>query len=100
MAAANAWANASTENPAVGPFLGKKGPTAGNASAVFYGAYVFFEEVRVRDGKPKSKHRLEMEKAHGAKGMDRERRSGRVWRMAGEKPYLDKLGQIHIDGKF
>ncbi|KAH7323458.1 hypothetical protein BKA65DRAFT_435342 [Rhexocercosporidium sp. MPI-PUGE-AT-0058] len=81
-------------------FLGKKGPCAGNTSAVFYGAYVFFEKMRIRDGKPKSKHRLDMEKAYPGKGMDTKRRQDFVTCMAGEKPYLDSLGQIHIAGKF
>jgi hypothetical protein len=45
-------------------FLGKKGASAGNTSAVFYSSYVFFEKMRIRDGKAKSKHRLEMEKQH------------------------------------
>ena len=42
-------------------FLGKRGPSAGNTSSVFYAAYVYFEKLRIRDGKAKSKHRLEME---------------------------------------
>jgi hypothetical protein len=43
-------------------FRTKKGPDAGNTSRVYYGSYVFFEKLRLRDDKPKSKHRLEMEK--------------------------------------
>ena len=41
--------------------LSKKGASAGNTSTVFYASYVFFEKMRIRDGKPKSKHRQEME---------------------------------------
>ncbi|ROT43685.1 hypothetical protein SODALDRAFT_342582 [Sodiomyces alkalinus F11] len=47
-------------------FLAKKGATAGNTSCVYYGAYVFFEKRRLRDGRPKSKMRLEMESIHPA----------------------------------
>lgn len=42
-------------------FLGKKGPMAGNTTSVYYGAYVFFEKIRVRDGKPMTEHRETME---------------------------------------
>lgn len=38
------------------------GAHVGNTSRVFYGAYVFFEKMRIRDGEPKSEHRLVMEK--------------------------------------
>ena len=53
-------------------FRGMKGPTVGANSLVFYSAYVFFEKVRIAEGKPKSKHRLEMEKRWGNGGLDRE----------------------------
>jgi hypothetical protein len=42
-------------------FLAKRGPMAGNTTAVYYGSYVFFEKMRVRDGKPMTEHRLSME---------------------------------------
>ena len=41
---------------------------AGASHNVFYGAYVFFEKVRIAEGKPKTKHRLDMEAAWGADG--------------------------------
>lgn len=50
--------------------LGKKGRMAGNTSGVFYAAYVFFEKLRVRDGKPKTQFREEMEEAWGMDGVD------------------------------
>lgn len=76
-------------------FLGKKGPMAGNTAAVYYAAYVFFEKIRVRDGKAKSKHRLEMEKIYG-KGVERERRlDGPVWVMRGQEPKgYDEFGRL------
>ncbi|KAL5315294.1 hypothetical protein ACEPPN_016161 [Leptodophora sp. 'Broadleaf-Isolate-01'] len=81
-------------------FLGKRGASAGNTSSVFYGAYVFFEKMRIRDGKAKSKHRQDMEKAHPGKGMDTKRRLDFVTCRIGEKPYEDSLGQLHIAGRF
>lgn len=53
-------------------FRNKKGPLAGCTSSVYYAAYVYFEKLRLAEGKPKSKHRLEMEEIH-AGGVDRER---------------------------
>lgn len=42
-------------------FRGQKGSRTGAKSTVFYAAYVYFEKRRIAEGKPKSKHRLEME---------------------------------------
>ncbi|KAK3059996.1 hypothetical protein LTS18_009577 [Coniosporium uncinatum] len=42
-------------------FRNKKGPNAGYQAAVFYAAYVFFEKIRMEEGKGKSKHREAME---------------------------------------
>ena len=54
-------------------FRNNKGPRAGSTSSVFYGAYVFFEKIRVKEGKPKSKHREEMERIWAKQGgFDRE----------------------------
>ncbi|KAF4810606.1 hypothetical protein CGCSCA5_v010568 [Colletotrichum siamense] len=72
-------------------FLAKKGPTAGNTSSVFYAAYVFFEKLRVRDGKPKNKTREEMEARWGPEGFDREHDSSRgYFCAAGTAPVVDK----------
>ncbi|KAK0748335.1 hypothetical protein B0T21DRAFT_278363 [Apiosordaria backusii] len=53
-------------------FRGMKGSNHGAKSALYYGAYVFFEKIRIKEGKPKTKHRLEMEQLWGARGADRE----------------------------
>ena len=53
-------------------FRGMKGPSVGAKLSLFYGAYVYFEKLRIKEGKEKSKHRLGMEKAWGGAGMDRE----------------------------
>ncbi|KAK1584883.1 uncharacterized protein LY79DRAFT_560309 [Colletotrichum navitas] len=42
-------------------FLRREGPVAGNTSSVFYAAYVFFEKLRIRDGRPKTQKREDME---------------------------------------
>jgi hypothetical protein len=77
-------------------FLGKRGARAGNTSSVFYSSYVFFEKMRIRDGKPKSKHRQEMEKQHPG-GFDvKNRWDGRVLCRIGEHPWEDKYGKLHI----
>ncbi|KAF1990250.1 hypothetical protein K402DRAFT_460362 [Aulographum hederae CBS 113979] len=49
-------------------FLGYKGAIKGNTSSVFYAAYVYFEKLRIKEGKKKSKHREEMEERWQEKG--------------------------------
>lgn len=44
------------------------GPVQGNTSVVYYAAYVYFEKLRVKEGKAPSKHRLEMERIWGHEG--------------------------------
>ncbi|CZR66326.1 uncharacterized protein PAC_16227 [Phialocephala subalpina] len=100
---AKAWPEGKKiQSKVLNDFLGKRGATAGNTSSVFYGSYVFFEKQRIRDGKPKSKHRQEMEKQYsGERGIDTKHRlDGGVWCMQGERPYEDKYGKIHIAGRF
>ncbi|KAI1134243.1 hypothetical protein F5Y05DRAFT_240846 [Hypoxylon sp. FL0543] len=76
-------------------FLDKKGSMSGNTSRVFYGAYVFFEKLRIKEGKPKSEMRLEMEKIHprGVNTSDPEK-----WFICrgNEKPVHDKYGRVHF----
>ena len=100
-----------------------KGPMAGASHNVFYGAYVFFEKVRIAEGKPKTKHRLDMEAAWGAYGgISRESDRGgyvpislslfcdgwallacvdpiltvslRYFCFVGERPVMDSLGRV------
>lgn len=81
-------------------FLGKKGSMAGNTSCVYYAAYVFFEKVRVRDGKGKSAHRLEMERIYGRRGVDTGRSmDGPFLCRAGEVPSIDQYGRLQINGR-
>ena len=56
-------------------FRGKTGASAGNTSSVYYSAYVYFEKLRLKQKKPKSQHRLEVEERR-PEGFDR---VTRVW---------------------
>ncbi|KAK6084396.1 calcineurin is a calcium-dependent [Seiridium cupressi] len=78
-------------------FLSKSGPTDGNTSCVYYGSYVFFEKLRIKQDKPKSAMRLEMEKLYGKSGVNTtEQRSRWVFLTDGEHPYEDEYGRTHI----
>jgi hypothetical protein len=94
------------QSKSLNDFLGKKGPDAGNTSGVFYAAYVFFEKMRLKDGKPKSKHREEMEKIYnrrvpyvngGKPGFDIKTPSNRgYWCRPGEHPQMDQYGRVRF----
>lgn len=83
-------------------FMRQQGPTAGGNSDVHYAGYVFFEKVRLRDGKPKSKKREEMESAWG--GSSRTGKKGGGMSTGGryvlcrrdEVPMVDKYGRMQI----
>jgi hypothetical protein len=84
-------------------FMGQKGPSGGSGSIVFYAAYVYFEKMRLRDGKPKSQMRQEMESVWGKHGMDlpEEGRGGQrgYFCFGNERPYEDKYGKVHFTGR-
>ncbi|KAK0624774.1 hypothetical protein B0T17DRAFT_531014 [Bombardia bombarda] len=77
-------------------FRGMKGANSGATSSVYYGAYVFFEKVRVKEGKAKTKHRSDMEELWKGTGMDREHdgRTTGFWCMANERPVMDQYGKL------
>lgn len=78
-------------------FLSYDGSVTGNASAVFYAAYVFFEKLRIRDGKPKDEFRLEMEKVWGRNGFDREPSNKKYYfAMAGTVVFWNKYGKTEV----
>ncbi|KAI5246596.1 hypothetical protein E4T43_02599 [Aureobasidium subglaciale] len=104
-------------------FRGYKGADTGNTSCVFYAAYVFFEKMRLAEGKPKSKHRQEMERIWaGEGGFDVTRghhrgygafsfphlHSAEFWVsnancecdrylcLAGDNPVQDQFGRVHM----
>lgn len=62
----------SIQSKMLADFRKKSGPLAGCTSSVYYAAYVYFEKLRLKEGKPKSKHRLEMEKIYPG-GVERDR---------------------------
>lgn len=78
--------------------LNGKGPVKGCESPVFYAAYVFFEKLRLKEGKPKSKKRTEMEgvwkKQRGMELVDITTKG--VFTKAGQHPYVDKYGQLQF----
>jgi hypothetical protein len=93
------------QSKSLNDFLGKKGPMAGNTSSVYYASYVFFEKLRIRDGKPKSKHRLEMEKVwdgtepfgSGKAGVDVKTllsNQSYICSVDGPAPYMDEYGRV------
>ncbi|KAE8385438.1 hypothetical protein BDV23DRAFT_164905 [Aspergillus alliaceus] len=56
------------QNSSLTRFLDLSGPNAGNTNGVFYAAYVFFEKLRIRDGRPKTEFREDMERIWGPEG--------------------------------
>ncbi|KAF4443971.1 hypothetical protein F53441_11289 [Fusarium austroafricanum] len=50
----------SIQSKQLADFRGMKGSNAGAKSPVFYGAYVYFEKIRIAQGKPRSKHAEEI----------------------------------------
>lgn len=50
-------------------FSRRKGPLAGHSTKLFYAAYVYFERLRIKQGKDTSKKRKGMEEVHGDYGI-------------------------------
>ncbi|KAJ0414573.1 hypothetical protein BJY00DRAFT_294775 [Aspergillus carlsbadensis] len=76
-------------------FLGKKGVKHGNQSQVFYAAYVFFEKLRIRDGKPKTEFREDMEDVWGPDGFDRVTGPNQTYiTQVGKELYMDEYGRV------
>ncbi len=80
-------------------FLSMRGPHSGNTSGIFYAAYVFFEKVRVRDGKPKTADRFEMEKHYpGGFNVSEIKNPTYIWGLKGDRFLgFDKYGLMRID---
>jgi hypothetical protein len=78
-------------------FRSKRGAYEGNTSDMFYGAYVYFEKLRIKEGKPKSKKRREMEAIHATEGGFRinHRMDSFLW-LGSETPSIDKFGRVSI----
>lgn len=78
-------------------FMDQTATMDGNTSKSFYAGYLLFEKQRIRDGKPKSAFRQEMEGRHGPGGVNRTHnvKSGFICR-AHERPHIDKYGSLQI----
>ncbi|KAG4261318.1 hypothetical protein FPRO04_08308 [Fusarium proliferatum] len=66
------------ESKQLSGFRKAKGSNAGANSSVFYGAYVYFEKVRIAQKKPVTKHRVEMTFMHPG-GIPRDRDDRTTW---------------------
>ncbi|CAN9290451.1 unnamed protein product [Alternaria sp. RS040] len=81
-------------------FRSKKGALNGNTSGVFYGAYVYFEKLRIKEGKPKSKKRQEMEEIHAKDGgLDTKRMQDRLLTLAGDDWHHNAYGRTTLNGE-
>lgn len=76
-------------------FLSMQGPTSGNTSGVFYAAYVFFEKLRLRDDKPKTADRLDMERYH-PEGFNVSEVRNYILAFKGERVGVDKFGRVTV----
>lgn len=84
-------------------FLKKNGHLAGNTSAAFYAGYVYFEKLRLRDGKPKSKKREEMEVVWAEEGgvqTDRDPKHMHMTLPQGTHWWINKYGQPEDDFQY
>ncbi|KAK8015100.1 hypothetical protein PG990_008396 [Apiospora arundinis] len=80
-------------------FRAKHGSNAGATSTVFYAAYVYFEKLRLAQGKPKSAHREEMEK-RWPEGFDRKHDDKTpLFLHFSESAYWDDFGELQITGR-
>lgn len=80
--------------------LKMKGPSAGAHNVAYYASYVFFEKLRVRDGKKKSAKRQKLEEIYGKVGYPRQgQHEMGITCYAGVKPYLDQYGQLQEKGQ-
>ena len=95
-----AQSEAKVDGRRLGDFLKKKGPQNGAHTMAFYAAYVYFEKLRIKEGKKKMKKREEMEKIWGEKGGFPRQGSHNVYItcFGSEKPKLDRFGQLQITG--
>jgi hypothetical protein len=64
---------------------------------IFYGAYVYFEKLRIKQGGKKTKKREEMEKIWAPEGVPRTQ-TDRLTLFRGERAFFDQYGQLEISG--
>jgi hypothetical protein len=82
-------------SPQINTFMKQAGPLEGNSSGIYYAAYVYFEKLRIKQGKAKSEKREQMEKKWGRAGVDR-KPSGAFWSGPGEYPVQDEYGIVKL----
>lgn len=76
-------------------FLGRNGPLDGNTNSSYYAGYCLFEKLRIKEGKPKSGWREEMEGVHGRGGVDVENNSnGSYCVRIDDSLFIDKYGKM------
>jgi hypothetical protein len=80
-------------------FMDKEGAHAGATSAFFYGAYVYFEKLRIKNGEEKSEFREEMEDIWSYRPFETQEgfpRKGnqRYIVSIGKELYVDEYGQV------
>jgi hypothetical protein len=81
-------------------FRSKKGSYEGNTSGIFYGAYVYFEKLRIKEGKPKGKKREEMEDIHAIHGgMRTKTRQDHILALPGDSFHHDAYGRFVMNGR-
>ena len=81
-------------------FLSSSGVLMGASSPIFYGSYVYFEKLRVKQGKPKSKKRQEMEEIWAPRGLDTKHDMKQSIMMQGDEAiFTDKYGHVEIHGR-
>ena len=78
-------------------FLGGKAPLDGGDSPIFYAAYVWFEKLRIKQNKKKSKKREEMEEIWTEKGgVPRVNQKTAHFYSKTGPPSIDKYGQLYF----
>jgi len=83
-------------------FRGYRGADKGNTSAIFYASYVYFERLRIKEGREKTQHRVDMEAVWpGGFEVKTPGPSQRgLFKGPGESWHIDELGRfVFADGR-
>ncbi|KAF2803759.1 uncharacterized protein BDZ99DRAFT_575827 [Mytilinidion resinicola] len=89
----------SVSSKSLSNFRGQKGYDKGNTSSAFYAAYCYFEKLRIKEGKPKSKDRVKMEELWGEKGgfnISQASNQKRLWIGPGTRMKKNKYGEVTL----
>ena len=78
-------------------FLSASGHGHGNSSPITYATYMYFEKLRIKQGKSKSQKRQEMEKVWGKNGLDLVSDANRnMFMHVDERVYTSQDGEFEI----